>query len=89
MIFLFPVHVMKISASLTIDSSLTTEYPSIQAYKAQIGSISVTYTLAPADFIAEAHPLPTSPYPQITTFFPAIITSVDLIIPSGKECLQP
>jgi len=41
-IFLFPVAVIKISASLTIVSILTTYKPSIQAYKAQIGSISVT-----------------------------------------------
>mmetsp|Transcript_25408 Transcript_25408/g.25156 ORF Transcript_25408/g.25156 Transcript_25408/m.25156 type:complete len:186 (+) Transcript_25408:668-1225(+) len=35
--------------------------PSIQACKAQIGSISPTKTLAPQPFIATAHPLPTSP----------------------------
>jgi len=60
-IFLFPVHVTNISPSLTIVSNFTTAYPSIHAYNAQIGSTSVTYTLAPADFIALAHPLPTSP----------------------------
>jgi hypothetical protein len=52
MIPLFPVAVMKISASFTIESSLTTAYPSMHAYKAQIGSISVTYTLAAQFFMA-------------------------------------
>jgi hypothetical protein len=89
MIFLFPVVVMKTSASLTMDSNLTTSIPSIQAYKAQIGSISVTKTLAPHPFMAAAHPLPTSPYPQTTTFLPASMTSVALKIPSGRECLHP
>lgn len=89
MICLFPVVVIKISASFTIFSSLTTSIPSIQAYKAQIGSISVTYTLAPHPFMDYTDPLPTSPYPQTTTFLPAIITSVALKIPSARECLQP
>jgi hypothetical protein len=89
MIFLFPVVVMKISASLRTVSSLTTSTPSIQAYKAQIGSISVTKTLAPHPFMDYTHPFPTSPYPQTTTFFPAIITSVALKIPSARECLHP
>lgn len=61
----------------------------MHAYNAQIGSTSVTYTLAPQPFIDYTHPLPTSPYPQIITFFPATITSVDLKIPSAKECLHP
>ena len=52
MIFLFPVAVMKISAVEITVSNLTTYKPSIQAYKAQIGSISVTKTEAPQDFIA-------------------------------------
>jgi hypothetical protein len=39
--------------------------------------------------MAAAHPLPTSPYPHTTAFLPAIITSVALKIPSGKECLHP
>lgn len=50
MMFLFPVVVMKISASAKTFSILTTSIPSIQAYKAQMGSISVTKTLAPAPF---------------------------------------
>lgn len=89
MISLFPVVVMKISASFTTDSSLTTSIPSIQAYKAQMGSTSVTKTLAPHPFKACTHPFPTSPYPQTTAFFPATITSVALKIPSGRECLHP
>lgn len=89
MMFLLPVVVMKISASYKTVSSLTTSKPSIQAYKAQMGSISVTKTLAPAPFKAWAHPFPTSPYPQTTAFLPATITSVALKIPSVKECLHP
>merc|ERR1711920_1130018 len=39
--------------------------------------------------MAKAHPLPTSPYPQIRARFPPIITSVARMMPSGKECLHP
>merc|ERR1719199_2028992 len=46
-------------------------------------------TRAPAPRMANAHPLPTSPYPQIRARFPPIITSVARMIPSGNECLQP
>lgn len=46
MISLLPVAVTKISTSLTTVSNLTTLKPSIQAYKAQIGSTSATYTTA-------------------------------------------
>ena len=45
-ISLLPVAVTKISTSLTTVSNLTTLKPSIQAYKAQIGSTSATYTTA-------------------------------------------
>lgn len=89
MMFLLPVVVMKISASLITFYKVTTSNPSIQAYKAQMGSTSVTKTLAPHPFKAQAHPFPTSPYPQTTAFLPAIITSVALKIPSGRECLHP
>mmetsp|Transcript_1586 Transcript_1586/g.6944 ORF Transcript_1586/g.6944 Transcript_1586/m.6944 type:complete len:235 (+) Transcript_1586:1874-2578(+) len=86
---LFPVVVMKMSASETTDSRRTTRNPSMAACSAQIGSISVTYTTAPAAFMAWALPLPTSPKPQITMRLPASITSVARMIPSGRECLQP
>merc|ERR1712166_1381966 len=42
----------------------TTAYPSTDAWRAQIGSTSVTYVTQPAFFNAEAQPLPTSPKPQ-------------------------
>merc|ERR1719188_2420616 len=61
----------------------------IHACKAQIGSISVIKTRAPAPRIANAHPLPTSPYPQMSARLPPIITSVARMMPSGSECLQP
>jgi hypothetical protein len=81
MISLFPVVVTNTSMSLTTFSILTTYKPFMQACKAQIGSTSVTYTRAPHPTIAAEHPLPTSPYPQINTFFPASMTSVALKIP--------
>mmetsp|Transcript_25118 Transcript_25118/g.28621 ORF Transcript_25118/g.28621 Transcript_25118/m.28621 type:complete len:204 (-) Transcript_25118:518-1129(-) len=86
---LLPVVVIKISPHSTTSSSLEIVYPSIQACRAQIGSISVTYTTQPLARMAAAHPLPTSPYPQMTAFFPAIIISVARIKPSGNECLHP
>merc|ERR1712187_938663 len=46
-------------------------------------------TRAPAPRMANAHPLPTSPYPQIKARFPPIMTSVARMMPSGRECLQP
>merc|ERR1719401_948584 len=61
----------------------------MQACKAQIGSISVIRTRAPAPRIAKAHPLPTSPYPQTSARFPPIMTSVARMMPSGSECLHP
>lgn len=89
MMSLFPVAVTKTSMNETTYSIVTTSYPSIHAYNAQIGSTSETYTLALLAFIAAAHPLPTSPYPNTNTFFPEIITSVALFNPSGNECLHP
>lgn len=77
------------SASPIMLSNFLTGYPYIEAYKAQIGSISVITTRAPQARIASAHPFPTSPNPQITVILPAIITSVALMIPSGNECLHP
>ena len=56
---------------------------------AQMGSISATMTRAPAAFIAAEQPLPTSPYPAMKTTFPAIMTSVARMIPSGREWRHP
>merc|ERR1711935_572740 len=89
MISKLPVVVVKMSISPTTDSNVTTWNPSMQACKAQMGSISVIKTRAPAPRIANAQPLPTSPYPQISARLPPIITSVARMMPSGNECLQP
>merc|ERR1719270_703213 len=84
-----PVAEVKISISSTTDSKVTTWKPSMHACNAQMGSISVTRTRAPAPLMAKAHPLPTSPYPHTSARLPPIMTSVARIIPSGKECLHP
>jgi hypothetical protein len=55
------VAVTKISILSTTSSMITTSNPSMHAYKAQIGSTSVMYTLAPQAFIEAADPFPTSP----------------------------
>ena len=73
MITLFPVVVTKISASCTTSSSVSTVSPSMSACRAQIGSTSLTTTLAPAAFMEAAHPLPTSPYPAIKHSLPIYI----------------
>ena len=70
-------------------SNFFTSKPSIAACKAQIGSISVTITRAPAPANEAAEPFPTSPYPQTTATFPAIITSVARRIESTKDSLHP
>merc|ERR1719215_2532607 len=62
---------------------------SIHACNAQIGSISVTKTRAPPPLMANAQPLPTSPYPHTRARLPPIITSVARMMPSGRECLHP
>ena len=61
MILKLPVVVMKMSAYLSVSSSVRTWKPSIAAWSAQIGSISVTITRAPCPFRLWQHPLPTSP----------------------------
>uniref|UniRef100_A0A7C9AKT5 Uncharacterized protein n=1 Tax=Opuntia streptacantha TaxID=393608 RepID=A0A7C9AKT5_OPUST len=86
---LLPVVVTKMSASETTSSKVRTWRPSIRACRAQMGSISVTITRAPAAFMAAAQPLPTSPYPQTTATLPAIMTSVALMRPSGREWRHP
>ncbi|KAL4857376.1 hypothetical protein ACK3TF_002257 [Chlorella vulgaris] len=42
---------------------------------AQMGSISATMVRAPAAFMADAQPLPTSPYPAMKATLPASMTS--------------
>ena len=86
---LLPVAVTKISNSPTTSSILTTGTLFMYACNAQIGSISVIETNAPADFKDSTVPFPTSPYPKTKAFLPAIITSVDLKIASVQECLHP
>merc|ERR1712226_731610 len=89
MILKFPVVDTKMSASPTTDSMVTTWNPSMQACNAQMGSISVTRTRAPAPLMAKAQPLPTSPYPHTNARLPPIITSVARMMPSGSEWRQP
>ena len=86
---LFPVVVTMISPSTQASVIFFTSKPSIAACNAQIGSISVTITRAPAPLNEAAEPLPTSPYPATTATFPAIITSVARRIASTKDSLQP
>ena len=56
-----PVAVTKMSPTGAASSMVTTRKPSIAACRAQIGSISVTNTVAPMPRRAWAQPLPTSP----------------------------
>merc|ERR1719203_2246797 len=77
------------SISLTTSSMVTTWKPSMQACSAQMGSISVTRTRAPAPLRANAQPLPTSPLPHTSARLPPIITSVARMMPSGRECRHP
>src|SRR5690554_6958662 len=86
---LFPVVVTTISTLRTTLSNFLTSKPSTAACKAQIGSISVTITRAPAPCNEAADPLPTSPYPQTTATFPAIIVSVARRIASTNDSLHP
>merc|ERR1719203_634748 len=89
MILKLPVVVVNMSISCTTDSNVTTWKPSMHACKAQMGSISVTKTRAPAPLRANAQPLPTSPYPHTRARLPPIITSVARIMPSGREWRHP
>ena len=61
MIPLLPVVVTKMSPTAHSSSMVETANPSIRAWSAQIGSISVTNTRAPMLRRDWAHPLPTSP----------------------------
>src|SRR6476659_1976345 len=89
MMSLLPVAVMTLSASPMASSTLRTSKPSISACSALIGSFSVTATRAPWPASDSAQPLPTSPYPQISTFLPPISTSVPRLMPSISECRVP
>ena len=61
MILKLPVAEVKMSTSPTHSSRVTTWKPSMHACSAQMGSISVISTRAPAPRMAKAQPLPTSP----------------------------
>lgn len=65
------------------------DIPSIAAWRALIGSISVISTLAPNALRDCAQPFPTSPYPATTQTLPAIITSVARLIPSTSDSRHP
>ena len=78
-----------ISASFTASTIFLTSKPSIAACNAQIGSISVIITRAPAPRNDSAEPLPTSPKPATTATLPAIITSVARRIASTQLSRQP
>src|SRR5664279_2345195 len=86
---LLPVVVTKMSAVPTTSSRVATWYPSMAAWRAQIGSISVTTTRAPCPHSDSAHPLPTSPNPHTTATLPPMSTSVARLIPSISEWRQP
>src|ERR1039457_5185759 len=73
----------------SVSSTVVTSKPSIAACRALIGSTSVTMQRAPMPRSGCAHPLPTSPYPQITATLPATITSVARLIPSARDSLHP
>src|SRR5437870_804148 len=62
-----------------------TSYPSIAACRAVHGSISVVATRAPCPRSECARPLPTSPSPQITATFRAIMTARAHVSPSRAE----
>merc|ERR1719316_1099213 len=63
--------------------------PSMQAWSALIGSISVTMTREPDPRSAAAQPLPTSPKPHTSERLPPSITSVARMMPSVREWRQP
>merc|ERR1719174_1409304 len=63
--------------------------PSMQAWSALIGSISVISTREPEPLRAAAEPLPTSPKPRMSERLPPSMTSVARMIPSVNEWRQP
>ena len=66
-----------------------TTNPSISASRARTGSTSTTATWAPCPAIREAIPLPTQPYPAMTTLRPAIRMFVARRIPSTVDWPVP
>merc|ERR1719492_554136 len=84
-----PVVVTKMLHLETASSTVVTSNPSQAAWRALMGSTSVTMTRQPNPLREEAQPLPTSPYPATRATFPANITSVALLIPSTRDSLQP
>jgi hypothetical protein len=63
--------------------------PSNLAFNAEIGSTSVTVTLAPSPAAFFEIPFPTCPYPATITFFPENRIFVARIIPSRADCPVP
>merc|ERR1719431_1912497 len=86
--FLFPVAVMTMSTFCTTSDNLTTWNPSMQACRAQMGSISVTKTTQPMFFKDWQQPFPTWPYPHTTTSFPPNMMSVVRLRLSKMDSLQ-
>src|SRR3989338_3724289 len=84
-----PVAVTKMSPIGAASSMVTTSYPSMAAWSALMGSISVTSTRAPKPSMLWAQPLPTSPKPAMTTTLPAIMMSVARLMPSARLSRQP
>merc|ERR1719373_561790 len=84
-----PVVVTKMLHLETASSTVVTSYPSQAAWRALMGSTSVTMTRHPNPLRDCALPFPTSPYPATSATFPANITSVALLIPSTSDSLHP
>merc|ERR550514_667897 len=89
MMLKLPVVDTKMSISPTTFSMVVTWYPSMHAWSALIGSISVTMTREPEPLSAAAQPLPTSPKPHTSERLPPSITSVARMMPSVREWRQP
>lgn len=79
---------LTISTDLLSDSILEIRYPSMAASEAQIGSISVTITLAPWPRSSPVAPLPTSPYLATRQTVPPIKVFVARSNPSVIEWLH-
>jgi hypothetical protein len=84
-----PVVVTKTRPSDAASSMVVTSKPAMAAWRALIGSISVTMTRAPYERSDSAQPLPTSPKPATTATLPASMTSVARLIPSTSDSRQP
>ena len=84
-----PVAVQNMSPIFAASSICITRYPSMTAFRAAIGSTSVTITLAPIPRARLANPLPQCPYPATTKVLPASKTLVARIIPSSVDWPVP